>query len=185
MNQEAAVCRVIDALEKLGIGYMLVGAYSSNAWGIPRATKDADFVLGLDMDPPESLFSELGEAFEIDPQLSFETKTGSLRWTVHNKSPRFMIELFLLTKDDHHQARFQRKVRAFLDDIERDAWIPTAEDVIIQKVRWARPKDQQDVLDIMSVQGDALDWPYIESWCDLHGTRALLEELKAAVPPDL
>ena len=43
MTQEEAVCRVIELLENAEVGYMLVGAYSSNAWGIPRSTKDADF----------------------------------------------------------------------------------------------------------------------------------------------
>jgi hypothetical protein len=30
---------------------------------------------------------------------------------------------------------------------------------------------------------DAAGIAYIESWCDRHNTRALLEELRAAVPP--
>jgi hypothetical protein len=34
----------------------------------------------------------------------------------------------------------------------------------------------------MSVQRDKLDWPYIESWCDRHGTRSLLEEIRRTVP---
>ena len=26
-----------------------------------------------------------------------------------------------------------------------------------------------------------LDWPYIESWCDRHGTRKLLEQIRKEV----
>jgi len=33
------------------------------------------------------------------------------------------------------------------------------------------------------IQGDRLDWPYVESWCDRHGTRALLDEIRRSVPP--
>jgi hypothetical protein len=35
----------------------------------------------------------------------------------------------------------------------------------------------------MAVQGDRLDWDYIHRWCDAHGTRALLDEVRASLPP--
>ena len=37
------------------------------------------------------------------------------------------------------------------------------------KLRWARPKDKEDVKDVMFVQQDNLDWSYIEKWCGQHG----------------
>lgn len=42
MNSLDATAEVIDAFEESSIPYMLVGAFSSNAYGIPRATKDAN-----------------------------------------------------------------------------------------------------------------------------------------------
>ena len=27
-----------------------------------------------------------------------------------------------------------------------------------------------------------IDWPYIEGWCDKHGTRPLLERIRRTVP---
>jgi hypothetical protein len=45
MTSEQAVARLIEALEREGVGYMLVGAYSSNLYGVPRATDDADVVI--------------------------------------------------------------------------------------------------------------------------------------------
>ena len=59
---------------------------------------------------------------------------------------------------------------------------PTAEDVIIWKLRWARAKDREDVRAVIGVQQGLLDWPYIEGWCERHGTRALLEEIRRTVP---
>ena len=46
-NGNAAAARVIDVLNTLGIDFFLAGAYSSNYYGIPRATQDADFVAVL------------------------------------------------------------------------------------------------------------------------------------------
>ncbi len=50
MNNEATV-PVIEALEACEIPYMLVGSYSSNAYGIARSTQDADFVIELARSP--------------------------------------------------------------------------------------------------------------------------------------
>jgi hypothetical protein len=68
---------------------------------------------------------------------------------------------------------------------DRDTSIPTPEDVIIMKLRWAlkinRPKDRDDDRDVLAVQKGKLDMTYVESWCDRHGTRALLEDLCRSV----
>ncbi len=26
-------------------------------------------------------------------------------------------------------------------------------------------------------------WPYVYGWCDQHGTRALLDEIRSSIPP--
>jgi hypothetical protein len=31
---------------------------------------------------------------------------------------------------------------------------------------------------VIAVQGDAIDWPYVEAWCDQHGSRKLLEQIR-------
>lgn len=54
------VLHVIRSLDQLGIPYMLVGSYSSNFYGQPRMTKDADFVLQLPNDQIAALASLLG-----------------------------------------------------------------------------------------------------------------------------
>ena len=71
--------RVIDALNAAGAAYMIVGSFSSNAYGIPRSTKAADFVLQLSGDFPAVFYEKLGQNFEIDPQLKFETNTGTFK----------------------------------------------------------------------------------------------------------
>ena len=100
----------------------------------------------------------------------------------------FDIEVFHLSKDAHDQSRFARRRRVRDELVGRDIQVPTAEDVIITKLRWAliakRGKDTDDVRNIIAVQGDeALDWDYIHHWCAQHGTRALLDEIRASIPP--
>ena len=39
-----------------------------------------------------------------------------------------------------------------------------------------------DVRNVVAVQGERLDWEYVQRWCDAHGTRELLEEVRKSVP---
>ncbi len=61
----------------------------------------------------------------------------------------------------------------------------TAEDVLVSKLNGLnlahRTNDLSDVRSVMAVQGDAIDWPYVEGWCDRHGSRPLLEKLREEV----
>ena len=44
---EEAVSVLVEILNRLAIDYMVVGSFSSNRYGVPRATKDADLVLKI------------------------------------------------------------------------------------------------------------------------------------------
>jgi hypothetical protein len=172
--------RVIDALNACGADYMLVGSFSSNAYGIPRSTKDADFVLQLHGEFPKKFYEKLGNDFEIDPQLKFETNTGTFKQEMRFTGTPFTVELFRLSDDPFDQQRFRRRVPVKL--LGRETFIPTAEDVVIMKTRWLRDKDRPDIKNVLTVQRGKLDWTYIEEWCRTHGTLARLDEIRRTVP---
>ena len=70
------VIRMIDALERVQVPYMAVGSFSSNVYGKPRSSKDADFVVELGSTSINSVARELGNDFVLDLQMSFETVTS-------------------------------------------------------------------------------------------------------------
>lgn len=186
MTGDDAVLAVIEALESFGVDYMLVGSLSSNFYGIPRATQDADFVIQPGKAGLFELSQRLGPAFQLDKQATFETVSMTVRHVMHVAGSDFKIELFHLSDDEHDQERFHRRVRTKL--LGRDIWLPRAENVVITKLNWAAgrtgTKDRDDVRNIIAVQGGQLDWDYIYSWADRHGTRALLDEIRRGIPPE-
>jgi hypothetical protein len=185
MTSEEAALAVLSALETLGIPYMLVGSFSSNYYGIARSTKDADFVVELGGQSIGLLADHLGGAFRLDPQMTFETVTMTTRHVMEVVGIPFKIEIFHLSDDPHDQERFRRRRRVKLFNLEIN--LPTAEDVIITKLRWAvqnrRSKDSDDIRNVIAVQAGRLNWDYIHSWCDRHSTRALLDEIRQSIPP--
>ena len=92
----------------------------------------------------------LGPEFEAEPQLSFETNIGTQRQEFLVRGTLFKVEVFRLSDDPHDQERFRRRQPAVVDG--RTVFFPTAEDVIIWKLRWARSKDRDDVRAVMGVQ---------------------------------
>lgn len=86
-----------------------------------------------------------------------------------------------MNDDPFARERFARRQRSpFLG---RQAFVPTPEDVVVMKLRWAWPKDAEDARGVIAVQGDRLDWNYIRRWCDAHGTRELLDKARASTLP--
>lgn len=186
MNLYELASRVIEALEAEGIPYMVVGALSSSVFGIPRATKDVDIVLQLHTREPLSRLRErLAEVVVFDPQVTFETLTGSVRHILTAKTkPPFIVELFELGSDPFVVERFSRRRAEWSGQIKRQVFLPTAEDVIVQKLRWGRPKDLEDARDVLAVQTPArLDMDYITRWCDLHQTSGHLHTMLTEIEP--
>ena len=56
-----ALAELVSILNRHEIQYMLVGSYSSNAYGLPRATKDADLVVATLDKTFDSTRSSLGD----------------------------------------------------------------------------------------------------------------------------
>jgi hypothetical protein len=182
MNAVEIVHRMVEVMDRHGVAYMAVGSFSSNVYGMVRSTKDADFVLELGDVVPSRLVAGMGSDFILDPQMSFETVTNTTRYRIFHKESVFMIELFLLSDDAHDQERFRR--RRMGDVGGKKVYVPTAEDVVITKLRWSRQgmrsKDIDDVRGVLKVQKGALDLEYIRKWADVHGTRELLESTLAS-----
>jgi len=177
MSGEQVVARLIESLERDGVAYMLVGALSSNLYGVPRATNDVDLVVRCDSFNLMEFSARLGEDFVLDPQMMVEGFTGSVRNVITYTPMGFQIEVFRLGDDPHHVERFARRRRQQLAGCTGEAWVAAPEDVVIQKLRWARRKDIDDVVNLLAVSGGMLDWTYVRRWTAEHGTSDLLDQL--------
>ena len=175
---------MIRALNSAGVPYMIVGSFSTNFYGVPRSTQDADIVVDPGPTSLAQLVRGIGPEFVFDPQFLLETATITKRQVVQIHGTAFIIELFRLSEDPFDRERFRRRIAVQLSDLE--TFIPTAEDVIVMKIRWIsqlnRTKDREDVRNVMLVQADQIDWEYVTQWCDIHGTRQLLDQLRTSLP---
>ncbi len=177
------VATMLDALHAEEIPFLLAGSFSSNYWGIPRSTRDADFVIELGGKGVLSLAKHLPTSMKIDPQVQFESVTGTLRNVIKVADTLFKVELFRLSQDPHDQERFRRRV--VVQMLGREVFLPTLEDVIVTKLRWCgylnRVKDREDIRQMLIVRQSAVDWNYVYHWCDQHGTRETLDAIRSEI----
>lgn len=182
MTSDEISLQVVDVLNAHDVPYMLVGSLSTNFHAVPRSTKDADVVVQANLAETARLVTGDLSFLKLDPQYGFESVTATRKLVLRSTTgDGFIVELFGLSDDPHDQARFARRLK--VDWERRPTWIVTAEDAVVTKLRWAsfvgREKDAIDARSVIAVQGNLLDWPYVESWCDRHGSRPLLEKIRA------
>lgn len=176
---------VFETAEKTAVPHMAVGAIAAGVYGISRATQDIDVLVSVqESDGVQILIQALSQLAEFEQQAQFDTITWGRRTVgVTKKPPRFKIELFETFDDPFVIAEFERRQRIFVPLLNREIWVPTAEDVVVQKIRRARPKDLEDARDVLAVQDPAnLDMAYIEKWCREHQTLPRLTAILDALP---
>lgn len=173
MSSEDLVAQCLHALDAIGANYMVVGSFSSNYYGIPRSTQDADIVVEVLGDEITQLRERLRGTLRLEDQMAFETVRGATKHVFQAEGAAFVIEVFELSSDPFAQERFRRRIAAQVGGVP--AFLPTAEDVIVQKLLWQRGKDLDDVRDVISVQHPNLDWLYILKWVREHGSEEALE----------
>jgi hypothetical protein len=186
MRIEELALKVIESAEREGIAFMVVGALAAGAYGVPRSTRDVDLLVSIEAPGGvERLAAALAPWVEFDPQVVFDTITWGRRHVGRSRAtPPFKIEIFETIADPFVQSEFSRRRQVFVPMLNRSTWLPTPEDVIVQKLRWGRSKDLEDARDVLAVQGtENLDLPYIEKWSALHQTTDRLRRILAEIPP--
>lgn len=77
MNGTDSLLSLTAALDTAAVPYMIVGSYSSNFYGIPRSTMNADLVIHLPSSGWAKLPALLPDGIRIERQMGFEMITST------------------------------------------------------------------------------------------------------------
>jgi hypothetical protein len=183
---DAAAGPLVAAFGALGVVYRVVGSVASSALGVARSTLDVDLLVALRPAHVAPLVERLQEAYYVD--------AGAVRDAVAHGGTFNVIHLDTVLKVDVYVAH-----RAWDAEVLRRGagrGIPIAggadelalsspEDVVVSKLEWfdrgGRTSERQwgDVLGVLRVQGDALDFAYMRRWASELGVSELLEKALA------
>ena len=182
--------RVADALESCDITYMVGGSVASSIMGEPRSTLDVDLVVAMTERQAEPFVTALGDGFYADcdslRRAIREKKSANL---IHQESST-KVDLFISGRTPLDAQQMERRERVMvMTSPERYLYVYTAEDILLQKLRWYQDggavSDQQwrDVLGILRVQGSLIDAAYLRRAAPVLGVSDLLERALERVEP--
>lgn len=178
----AVTLLVIDALEAMGVPYLIGGSLASAVHGVMRATMDTDLVADLRPEHADPLARTLSGAFYVDAESIREAIRHHSSFNVIHLGTMFKVDVFVLKQRPFHHVQFERRKRHVIsDEPERTVYVATAEDTILAKLDWYRLGGQvserqwRDTLGVLKVQGDRLDGAYLLHWAAQLGVADLLE----------
>jgi hypothetical protein len=166
---------------------VLVGSLASSARGVPRATNDADLVVGLRQEHVAPLADHLSSAFYVDADAARRAVASGRSFNLIHLDTGFKIDLFVPPPGGFGLQQIARRVRevaqAGADRAELE--VATAEDVLLGKLLWFRSggmtseRQWRDVIGLIRVQQEALDLDYLRTWAATLDVADLLERALA------
>lgn len=167
MNTEDIFRRIVDALSRAGIPYMLTGSFASSYHGIPRATQDIDFVIAPTEGQLRHLISLLPNTeYYISQEAALEALAREGQFNVIDFATGWKIDLIIRKSRAFSRTEFERRLAVDLFGVH--LFIASAEDVLVAKLEWAKAgqsaRQLEDCASILRARRDELDRPYLEYW---------------------
>jgi hypothetical protein len=181
-----ATMLVVHALEELGVLYLIGGSLASAVHGVMRATMDTDIVADLQIEQAESLARRLSVVFYADAEMMRDAIEHHGSFNVVHLETMFKVDVFIPKERDFDRSQLSRRSAQTISvDPEETAYVASAEDTILAKLEWYRmggelsDRQWRDVLGILRVQTDRLDYDYMRIWAGKIKVKDLLEKALA------
>jgi hypothetical protein len=173
--------QVVAALERMDMAYIIGGSLATAVHGVARATMDVDLLVDIHVSQVDMLVQQLGDDFFADVEMMRNAIRQGMSFNLIHKETMFKVDIFPKANRPFDQSQLERRISLPLAmDPERMAYIASPEDNILAKLDWYRQggevsdRQWQDVINVISIQGDRLDREYLKKWAVQLGVKDLL-----------
>lgn len=184
-----ALLPLTRVFEKLDIPYYIGGSIASSLYGMARATLDIDVAARIEPGHIDPLQNNLRREYYLDQDAITEAINGKSSFNLIHLETSIKVDVFVPSDEPFQRAVMERKRTDTLveGELVAEFLVCSPEDIILNKLRWyelgGRVSERQwlDVTGVIKVQGDSLDWGYLEKWSeDLNLTSLLKKALTDA-----
>ena len=187
-EQLTVALAVTDALEALGVRYVIGGSLASALHGVMRATMDVDVVADLHREHVEPLAQALGDGFYADVEAMRDAVRRHSSFNLIHLETMFKVDVFVTRPRAFDRSQLaRRQLHLLSEEPARHAYVASAEDIVLAKLEWYRmggevsDRQWRDVVGVIKVQGERLDCGYLKRMADPLGVADLLERVLSEV----
>jgi hypothetical protein len=176
------ILKVTEAFNRLSIPYLVGGSMASAVQGVVRSTIDADVVADIRVEQVFPLSEMLENEFYIDPEMIMNAILYNRSFNLIHLDTMFKVDVFILKQRPFDLNQMRRKVLQKVGDSPADQiFFSSAEDIILAKLEWFRmggevsERQWRDVLGVLGLQAERLDFKYLQKWSVDLGIQDLLQ----------
>ena len=156
--------KIIAYLNAHDIPYMLSGSIAMGLYVIPRATKDIDFVVHLQVQDAEGLVNYFDGAYYCNKEAIIDAVNRQSIFNIIDHASGFKADFVVRKNEPYRLVEFERRQQMdFYGDL---IYIVSPEDLLISKLiwiqKWQSAVQMEDVKNLASLPDLELD--YINHW---------------------
>ena len=179
---ERALVAFADLARRLDVRWYVFGAQAVNLHGFPRSTADLDLTVQLEPISTATLVRELERA-GFSPRFTDDAFIATTRVIpVTHRATKLPVDVVLAGPGLEDQFLAEVVIHRVAD---HDIPVLSAENLIVTKLLASRPKDLEDVRELLAIRGDAIDHMHVaavletlEQALDQSDLRALYQRLR-------
>lgn len=182
LGQRDILLNISGAFRKLKIPYLLTGSFAVSYYGLPRATHDIDFIIEIrkeNLDKLKLLLSKLGKEYSCDLSDVENPPPHSFQFNIYHPETGVKIDFWMVKNNDFEKNKFKRKKEIIIDKTKIP--VVSAEDLILNKLLWSKEivseRHLKDCQGIIKIQGEKLDYRYLETWAKKLDITKLLKSI--------
>jgi hypothetical protein len=163
--------KVTSILEKLQVRYLIGGSLASTLHGMVRTTQDSDIVAELSPEHVEVFVRELLGEFYLDEEMIANAIARRSSFNIIHRDSFFKVDVFIPEIRPFVEEQLSRAQRQILSKEPLvEAYVATPEDTLLAKLEWFRTggevseRQWRDVLGVLEVQGESLNFDYLRQW---------------------
>ncbi|MEW6282903.1 MAG: nucleotidyl transferase AbiEii/AbiGii toxin family protein [Candidatus Eremiobacterota bacterium] len=180
--------RANRALEATGVRYALIGGLAINLSGRGRSTRDVDFVVQLPSEGARHLIDAArAQGFAHHDRADVHPLDGVTLYRFWLPVEGRDLSLAMDVQAGHTE--FHAGVLDRARELDMGSFrlrVASVEDLVLLKLLAFRPIDRADAIDLMTLEGPALDTAYLETWASRLGVEERWQEVVGMTrkPPD-